>query len=351
MFASLRPWMAALSATALLAAACAPSAPTPPAPPAGQGQPAAPVDSGPFPTKPIEIIVPFAPGGGYDALARQLAVPLQKELGQPVVVKNVAGGGQRIAARQFQQSEPDGHTLLYGSDTPLYTSTFVDAPEGFDIFSWLWVAGIRGQTPMVAVPSNSPYKTLEEVLAADKAGKKLRFGHNGIGGFLPTQVAFANAVGIKNGVWVGGFTGTADIAPAFVRGDLDIEVWTPLSSTTKFVESGDFRPLAVLDAKRSPTLPNVPTARELKWPGVEKLEALGSQSGIAAPPKTPADRVAKLEKAVLNALKDPDFAKWAKDTGVAEDLIPSTGKEFGALKLKEYGLWKTLSEDLKKAVN
>ena len=347
----LRPWVTVLSAMALLSAACAPSAPTPPAPPAGASQPAQPVDSGPFPTKPIEIIVPFAPGGGYDAVARQLAVPLQKALGQPVVVKNVPGGGQRIAARQFQQSEPDGHTILYGSDTPLYTSTFVDPAEGFDIFSWQWIAGIRGQTPMVAVPGNSPYKTLEDVLAADKAGKKLRFGHNGIGGFLPTQVAFASAVGIKNGVWVGGFQGTADIAPAFIRGDLDIEVWTPLSSTTKFVESGDFRPLAVLDAKRSPTLPNVPTARELKWPGVEKLEALGSQSGFAAPPKTPADRIAKLEKATLNALKDPDFAKWAKDTGVAEDLIPSAGKDFGVLKKAEYELWKTLTEELKKAVN
>ena len=200
---------AASPAASPAAAASAPSAPA--AAPQTVAKP------GDFPNKPIEIIVPFAAGGGYDVVARQLAQPLQTLVGQPVVVKNVVGGGQRIGARTFQQAPADGYTIGYFADSTLYPATLVEPPEGFDLDKWTWVAGLRKSPVYIGVGKDSTIKNIQDLLEADKAGRRLRFGHGGIGNFLPTQVAFAETVGLKNAAYVGGFTWTADMAPALVR--------------------------------------------------------------------------------------------------------------------------------------
>lgn len=132
-----------------------------------------------FPTKPIDIIVPFGPGGGFDTVARQLAVPMQKLLGQPVVVKNVPGGGQRLAARQFQSLPADGYTLGYFSEPPLYVSTFVESAEGFDLRSWTSVAGVRKSPFALLTRKDAPFQTVQDIIAADASGQRLRFGNEG----------------------------------------------------------------------------------------------------------------------------------------------------------------------------
>ncbi|MFN0072157.1 MAG: Bug family tripartite tricarboxylate transporter substrate binding protein [Chloroflexota bacterium] len=303
-----------------------------------------------FPSKPIEIVVPFAAGGGYDVVARQLAGPLQKTLGQPVVIKNVVGGGQRIGARTFQQSPADGHTLGYFADSTLYPATLVEPPEGFDLNTWVWAAGIRKSPVYIGVGKDSPIKTIQDLLDADKSGKRLRFGHGGIGNFLPTQVAFVETIGIKNAAYVGGFTGTADMAPALVRGDLDVEVLSPISSTVQFVQSGDIRPILLLEPTRNALLPNTPTAREVGLSNLTELEAIGGfTSGIAVPPGTPADRVKFLEFAVLSAIRDPEFVQWAKSAGVEPDLLALLGEEIKARKVSEYQLYTRYADALKKA--
>jgi tripartite-type tricarboxylate transporter receptor subunit TctC len=330
---------AASPAASPAAAASAPSAaPAPVAKPAG------------FPSKPIEIVVPFAAGGGYDVVARQLAQPLQTIVGQPVVVKNVVGGGQRIGARTFQQSPADGHTIGYFADSTLYPATLVEPPEGFDLNSWTWVAGLRKSPVYIGVGRDSSIKNIQDLLDADKAGKRLRFGHGGIGNFLPTQVAFAETVGLKNAAYVGGFNGTADMAPALVRGDLDVEVLSPISSTIQFVQSGDVKPILQLEATRNPLLPETPTAREAGLQNLSDLESIGGfTSGIAAPPGTPADRVKYLEYAVLTAVRDPEFVAWAKGAGVEPDLIAITGDDIKSRKAGEYGLYTKYKDALAKA--
>jgi tripartite-type tricarboxylate transporter receptor subunit TctC len=305
-----------------------------------------------FPTKPLEIIVPFGPGGGFDTVARQLAIPMQKLLGQPVVVKNVPGGGQRLAARQFQSLPPDGYTLGYFSEPPLYVSTFVESAEGFDLRSWTSVAGVRKSPFALLTRKDSPFNTVDEIIAADTAGQRLRFGNEGIGGHLLQHVVLVEALGLKNAVHVGGFQGSADIAPSVIRGDTDLVFASPITSWLRFIESGDLRPIFVLEAQRNPLIPNTPTAREMNVPNAAQMESALATFvyGITTMPNTPADRQAVLESAVLNAIHDPEFLAWAKGAGVEADLLPLPGKEFQELKFKSYDAMRTYEEALKKAV-
>jgi tripartite-type tricarboxylate transporter receptor subunit TctC len=304
-----------------------------------------------FPSKPIEIIIPYPPGGGYDAVARQLATPLGRELGGTVVVKNVPGGNQRIAARQFEQAPADGHTIMFVGDQNIYLSTFIDPAEGFDLTTWVWVTGIRQQLPYIGTGKDSKFKTIQDVIAADNAGERIRMGNNGIGGFLPNNAIFANALGLKNVAHVGGFGGTGDIVPAMVRGDLDLMVFSPISSTAQFVQSGDIRALLVLKPTRDALIPDAPTVREAGLPNVDDLEAIGGQVvGFSVVKNTPPDRVKALEQATLNALADPEFLTWAKQTGVDADIVALNGETMTARKKVEYELIRKNVDVVKRAI-
>lgn len=300
------------------------------------------------PSKPVALILPFNPGGGFDALARQLAKAMEGELGQPVVVKNVEGGAQRIAAREFQRAAPDGYTIGYFADPELFASTTVTPADGFDIQSWVWVAGLETRDQTVYVAQNSPYKTVDALLAAGARGQRLRFGHSGIAGYLPYQVIFAKVGGFTNAVMVGGFQGTADLIPALIRGDLDVQSGNDIISFLKFVRSGDLRALVTLAEKRLPSLPDVPTAKEANLPDLPTLQTLNVSYGIVAPPNTPQDAVRSLEQAALNALKAPGFQEWAATTGKKDQLAPRTAQQIAPLKKGEYTTFLKFTDEFKK---
>jgi tripartite-type tricarboxylate transporter receptor subunit TctC len=267
-------------------------------------------------------------------------------------VKNVPGGGQRLAARQFQSLPADGYTLGYFSEPPLYVSTFVESAEGFDLRSWTSVSGVRKSPFALLTRKDAPFQTVQDIIAADAAGQRLRFGNEGIGGHLLQHVVLVDALGLKNAVHVGGFQGSADIAPSVIRGDTDLVFASPITSWLRFIESGDLRPIFVLEPQRNPLIPNTPTAREMNVPNAEQMEqALATFIyGITTVPNTPADRVAVLESAVLNAIRDPEFLEWARGAGVEADLLPLPGKEFQELKFKSYDAMSRYQEALKKAV-
>ncbi|HEY0581080.1 MAG TPA: tripartite tricarboxylate transporter substrate binding protein [Chloroflexota bacterium] len=303
-----------------------------------------------FPSKPIQIITPYGPGGSFDALARQLAIPMQSLLGQPVVVQNVPGGGTRIGARQFNQSPPDGHTLMYMGDANLFASTLVEPAEGFDINRWIWVAGVRRSPAAVVVRANGPWQTVQDIVAGDKAGQRFRMPHNGIGGFLPLHAVLAQALGLQNVGHVGGFQGTGDMAPSIIRGDTDGVVGTPITSWMQFTRSGEVRPLIVFEPVRYPLLPEVPTAREQNIPNAQDLELLLSQLfGMATVPGTPAERVRVLEWAVLSALQDPGFRQWARERGDEPDLQPTAGQPFSEMKQLANSTWPKYADAIKQA--
>jgi tripartite-type tricarboxylate transporter receptor subunit TctC len=306
-----------------------------------------------FPTKPIEIILPFPPGGGFDAQARQLARPLEQLLGQPVVIKNVPGGGLRLGARQFEQSPADGYTLGYFADTNLFASTLVEPAEGFDLTKWTWVAGMRKLPGIVVVQGGGPFKTMQDVLDAASTGQRLRLSNNGLGGSLPLEAVFAEAIGIKNVTHVGGYQGTPEMMTSMIQGDTDVHVLTGPQVALPFIQSGDLRVLATLESQRLSLFPNVPTARELGVPNFEELEGLGTTtSGISAPADTPEDRVRFLEFAVLSALRDPQFMDWARQIGILEtEINPLSGAEFRAKKAQEYAFWRKYEGAIRRAIS
>ncbi|HEY0581081.1 MAG TPA: tripartite tricarboxylate transporter substrate binding protein, partial [Chloroflexota bacterium] len=303
-----------------------------------------------FPSKPIQIITPYAPGGSFDALARQLAIPLQSLLGQPVVVQNVPGGGTRIGARQFNQSAPDGHTLMYMADSALFASTLVEPAEGFDMTRWVWVAGVRRAPSAVVVRANGPWQTIQDVIAGDRAGERFRMPHNGIGGFLPLHAVLVQALGLQNVGHVGGFQGTGDMTPSIIRGDTDGAVGNPITSWMQYIRSGEVRPIVVLEPQRYPLLPDVPTAREQNLPNAADLELLCNQFlGIATVPGTPPERARVLEWAVLSALQDPAFRQWARDRGDELDMQATAGQQFSELKQLGNSTWPKYADALRQA--
>lgn len=305
-----------------------------------------------FPTKPIEIIVPFPPGGGYDAQARQLAIPLQKLLGQPVVVKNIPGGGGRLGAREFQRAPADGYTLHYGTDTGLVQGNMVEPPEGFDVNNWVWAVGIRKMPGTIMAGKDSPYKTIQELIAAGRAGTRIRIPNNGVaGGYFANNVVMVAALGITNPVHVGGFGGTGDIIPSLVRGDTEVVAFVAPVSAMQFVRNGDLRVLLALESQRIGILPDVPTARELALPNSEDLEAIGSStSGFAVQPGTPAERVRLIEQATLAAMQDPEFLAWATQSGAyPTEMAGVPGAQYTEMKKREYAFWRKYEDAIKKA--
>lgn len=323
---------------------------SPTAAPASAPQPVAKLPD--YPTKPIEIIVPFGPGGGYDAQARQLATAMQKILGQPLVVKNIPGAGGRVGAREFQRAPADGYTIHYGSDTSLVQGLLVEPPEGFDVDTWIWAVGIRKLPGTIMVGKDAPFKTVQDLMAAGQAGQRIRMPHNGLGGgYFVNNVVLAEALGLKNVAHVGGFQGTADILPSMIRGDTEVVTFIAPQGAMQFVRGGDVRVLAALEPQRISTLPDVPTARELNLPNITDLETIGTTtSGFAAPPGTPAERVKLIEAATLAAMQDPEFVAWATSVGmIPTEIAAMPGARYSELKKQEYALWRKYEDAAKKA--
>jgi tripartite-type tricarboxylate transporter receptor subunit TctC len=136
-----------------------------------------------------------------------------------------------------------------------------------------------------------------------------------------------------------------------VRGDLDLMVFSPISSTAQFVQSGDIRALLVLKPTRDALIPDAPTVREAGLPNVDDLEAIGGQVvGFSVVKNTPPDRVKALEQATLNALADPEFLTWAKQTGVDADIVALNGETMTARKKVEYELIRKNVDVVKRAI-
>jgi tripartite-type tricarboxylate transporter receptor subunit TctC len=304
-----------------------------------------------FPTKTVTIIIPYTPGGGFDALARHLAPVLQQEIGQTVIIKNDPGGGTRIGARDFEQAGADGYTLMYMGDAALLTSTLVDPPQGFDVSKWVWICLVRTADSALVVGKSSPIQTVDDLKNAATSGLRLKMPSNGIGGFLPLHAAFAQAMGV-NVTHVGGFQGSADMVPSVVRGDTDMMVATPISSEDQYLKSGDLKPVLVLSDHRSSLIPDIPTATELGLSNAATLATIGTALyGIAAPPGTPQDRVNYLQSQILTALKDQTFVEWAQSAGLGSDLSPEPAAQMLPDKQKEYATWKQFAPVLQAAAS
>lgn len=277
-----------------------------------------------FPSKPIRLVVPNAPGGAADLTARTVGEKMAKGLGQPVLIDNRPGAGGVVAGQAVANAAPDGYTmLLISSGTAVSEALFKSLP--FDASKDFTPVAPLASFDLVIVGSpTGEFKTLAEMVAWAKANPgKLNIGTPAIGTTqnLAAEL-FKTAAGID--AQVVPFKGTPDVITAIRGGQIQagLDILSPLLSQ---IQGKALLPLAITGAKRSRVLPDVPTAQEA---GVKNLNA-ASWNGLAVPAKTPQAVVERLNKEINEALRDPEVRKKLEALNL--DPNPGTPAEAAAL--------------------
>ncbi len=277
-----------------------------------------------YPSRNIEVIIPFAAGGGVDLIGRSIAASLAEQLGQSVIVQNRDGAGGTIGFGALAAAAPDGYTLGFGPSTPIANAPYLVKGVRYNPESFEYICQVFENPFSIAVGPNSPYKTAQDLLAAAK-DKSLNFGHAGLGSIPHLSVEnFADAMKIK--VQHLPFRGDAGMLPVLIKGDLDFGA--PALSSIR--GNDQIRPLVIFAGKRSASYPDVPTAGEL---GV-KTSVPPGQNGLYAPKGLPAEVKAALEKACATAVKSDGVLKVAGNTGTP--IVYLEGKEFHDQTVADY---------------
>jgi tripartite-type tricarboxylate transporter receptor subunit TctC len=286
-----------------------------------------------FPAKPIRIVVPYPAGGSIDAMARLLAQELQTAHGWTVVVENKGGASGAVGTREVAKSEPDGHTLVLGTNQTHATNAFLLKEPGYDVVaSFLPIAGIADLQHALVVPKASPVMTVADLIAlAKKEPGKLNYGSTGKGSASHLAMELFKA---KTGTDMQhvAFRGAAPLSLELVAGRIDA-AFSTLPTVISLVESGELRALAVASDRRASQLSNVPTLAEA---GISGGEA-DAWIGLFAPAGTAKDAAAALGTAVRAAAGKPDLVAAALKQGIAVNV--REGEAFAAFQKAEVAKW------------
>ena len=274
-----------------------------------------------YPNRPIRLVVPFAAGGAVDVLARLLGNKLSDQVGQPVIVENRPGAGGTLAAEGVAKSPPDGYTILQNTNgaaiaPALYNNLPFDAANDFAPVTQL----VASNLILVASPKSGITSVGQLIAQAKVNPGKLNYGSSGVGNPLHlTMEMIKHATGID--ILAVPFRGDAQINAALIAGEVDVAV-VPLATAVPLIEDGRIRGLAVTGAKRSPTVPNVPTIAEAAVPGF----ASTSWQGWFMSAKTPVTIVERIQQEAARVLAMPDVR--SRLAAMAYEEIGSTPAEF-----------------------
>jgi len=274
-----------------------------------------------FPVKPITLIVPWPPGGGSDIIMRMVQEPMTKALGQPVVVVNKPGAGGQIGLRETAESAPDGYTISFIATG--FISQQYNAANSKTIDDFIYLAWVGTDADAVTVNVSTGWTTLAEFVAAAKERPgmvRIRTDQPGGASYLATAL-MERALGIKLAriPYAGGAPGLQ----ALLSGEVQTSM-APGQNMYEYQTAGKVKILAMAAEARHPTMPDVPTFRELGYDFVS-----GTMRAFVAPKGIPADRVAKLEAAVLAALNDPELRDRADKLGIG--VSPAPGVQAAAM--------------------
>ncbi|MES3004429.1 MAG: tripartite tricarboxylate transporter substrate binding protein [Pseudomonadota bacterium] len=275
-----------------------------------------------YPTKPITLIVPFAPGGGNDTVARTLGQSISGPLGQPVVVDNKPGAGGSLGASQAARAPADGYTLFLGGVGSHALNPTVNPRIGYDpVKDFTPVAWLATAPMVLAVHPSVPANTVKQLIDyAKKNPNKLNYASNGNGSSSQLAAVIFNSMAGTDMVHVP-YKGLSPAVVDLLSGNVQL-MFSSTVAILPHVQAGKLKVLGVTSAKRLPSMPNVPTIAEEGLTGYET----GSWYGILAPAGTPGDVVNRLNAEMNKALKDP--AVRAKLTNEGADPVGGSPRDF-----------------------
>jgi len=289
-------------------------------------------DTGPYPAKPIRLIVPFAPAGSADALARTIQPALSEALGQTLVIDNRPGASSTIGTDMAAKAAPDGYTLVLVTTTHTVNPSLI-AKLPFDtVKDFAPVSLVVSQPNILVVHPSVAAKSVKELVAMAKAkpgGMNFASGGNGssphLSGELFNIVAGTRITHIP---YKGSGPGVTDL----LGGHVQMMFAGPLA-LEQHIKSGRLRPLALADKRRSTILPDVPTMAEAGFPGVET----GTWYGILAPARTPPAVVAHVQREIVRILQAADLKARILNQGV--DIVASSPADFEKFIIAEVAKW------------
>ncbi|MBL8324254.1 MAG: tripartite tricarboxylate transporter substrate binding protein BugE [Rubrivivax sp.] len=287
-----------------------------------------------FPSKPVRLIVPFAPGGTTDIIARIVAPAMTAALGQQVVVENKAGGGGSIGALEMIKSTPDGHVLGMATVSTTAANPAINTKIGYDpLTDFVPVINIAATPNVIAVHPSFPakdYKAFLEVLKKNPG--RHSYASSGTGGIGHLQTELFKSLA---GVFMTHipYRGAGPALNDTVAGQVPI-IFDNLPSALPFIKDGRLVPLVVAAPNRLAVLPGIPTFKEM---GLEPVNRM-AYYGVLAPKGTPKDVVDKVHAAVTKALADPAVRKRIEDTGSL--IVGNTPAQFAEQIKAEFGVYK-----------
>jgi tripartite-type tricarboxylate transporter receptor subunit TctC len=286
-----------------------------------------------FPSRPVTLVLGFAPGGPSDVMARVFSKKLEQVLGQPVVIENRTGAGGNIAGEMVARAAPDGHTILLANsgilaaNAQLYKRTGFDAEKDFAP-----ITRVGEQANVLIVNPGVPAKNLKELIAYAKANPgKVSYASGGHGSSPHLAAELLKAEAKINLVHVP-YKGTGPALRDIIAGHVQM-MFASVSPSKPHIESGKVRALAVSTLKRTALLPDVGSVAELAIPGFEAT----AWHALVAPSKTPKDVLRKLHSAMMTTLKDPAVNKQLTNLGL--DVTPTTPEELAAYIKTEIPKW------------
>jgi tripartite-type tricarboxylate transporter receptor subunit TctC len=297
-----------------------------------------PLAAQPYPERPVTIVVPFTPGGSSDITARTIGAKLQESLGQSFVVDNKPGANGSLGAKFVANAKPDGYTLFVGSigvfaiNQSLYKDLGYETKRDFDLLS----VAVRTPNALVTRPDFPANNIREFVAYLKKNPGKVSFASSGTGSSDHLTAALfwqkTNTTGIHV-PYKGGSAAQMDV----IAGNADCS-FQNLGSITQHVKSGKMKILAVTGDKRDPAVPNVPTLTEAGVPGIEVY----SWQAFVAPKGLPATVKARLQPALVAAIRNPDTVKKFNEQGF--EVVGNSPEEFAKFLDSELARWKVVIE-------
>ena len=288
-----------------------------------------------YPTRPIRLVIPFPPGGAFDAVGRPWAEKIRPVLGT-VAVENIGGGGASIGAAAVARAQPDGYTILLGGTLPHVNEALLKKRALYDPVKDLDpIAGIAANVLCIAVHPSVPVRTLEELIAYAKGNPaKLSYGHAGVGSIQHLTGELFKSLAGTPGIVDVPYRGTGPLVADLIGGQVPMGTPGVTGQVLEFHRSGKLRILAVTSPTRLIAAPELPTAAEQGFPGM----IVRGSIGVLAPAGTPIGIIEQIAQATRMVVAEPAFQRMLIDAGI-EPTVDSDPEKFRRSLAADVALW------------